>query len=107
MRTIASKTGLVLAAAALLATTACGGGGGRPSTNEIQKAIEKGNSALGSDVKVPKDTAHCVAKAFHDSKLSDGALRALVKGDKDYKASSADQKAVDSLGSDVGKCATS
>lgn len=103
------KLAAALAGSALLLTTACGGGGGgRPSTDDIQKAISNGsNSVFGSAMaSVPKDALGCIAKALHDSKLSDSALRAIVDGKKDYDPSSSDKTAVTGLTSDIMKCAS-
>ncbi|WP_028644164.1 hypothetical protein [Nocardioides sp. URHA0020] len=90
------------AALVLTVATGCGGdGGGRPSVDEIADGIQGG--ALGSDVS--DKVATCVAKAFHDSDLSDDALQAIVDNDKDYKGSKEDTKALSSVSSEsVTKC---
>ena len=50
--------------------------------------------------------ANCVAKAFHDSDLSDDALQAIADSDEDYKPSKDDAKALTTVSSDsVTKCA--
>ncbi len=103
------KLAAAFAGSALLLTAACGGGGGgRPSTADLQKALSKGtDSVFGSAMSsVPKDAMNCIAKALHDSKLSDSALRAIVDNKKDYKGSKADTTALEGLQSDVMKCAT-
>lgn len=110
---IARKLGIVLAAVALAATAACGGssgggGGGRPSASDISKSLDggKGSFILGSAASsLNKSAVDCIAKAIEDSKLSDSAIRALVKGDKGYKGSSSDTKALSGLTTDIGKCA--
>ena len=99
-----------LAAAALVLTfaTGCGGddGGGRPSVDEISDGVQDTmGDTLGDDV--PKSTIDCIAKAFHDSDVSDEALRALADGDKDYDASDKDEKALQEVGTeDMAKCMT-
>lgn len=105
------KLGAVVVAV-LIATTlvGCGGGGGgRPSTATITSKIEDSSSALGSELntgstKISSKMATCIAKVPHDSNLSDGALRALVKGDKGYKASSQDEKAIKTLTPKFADC---
>jgi hypothetical protein len=106
------KLGIVLAAAGLVATAACGssggGGGGRPSTSDITNSLDggKGSFILGSAASsLNKDAITCIAKAIENSKLSDGAVRALVKGDTGYKGGSSDTKALTGLSTDIGKCA--
>jgi hypothetical protein len=100
-----------LTAAGLLSAAACGGGGGgggggRPSTSEIAKALGDGdNSLLGSTGdNLGKSAENCIAKALHDSKISDAGLRALVRKDKNYKPSSGDSKAAASAADDMAKC---
>ncbi|WP_310963646.1 hypothetical protein [Nocardioides terrisoli] len=111
MGTTRARLGAAVAAAALLTTAACGGGSGssRPSTADLSKSIRStgDNSVLGSQAsQLTKAAADCIAKALHDSKISDTALRAIVKGNKDYKASSADQKAATAVLPQLEKCAT-
>ncbi len=76
--------------------TGCGGSDGgsdRPSVDDIAGGIQDNMGAeLGGDVS--DELANCIAKAFHESDLSDGALQAIVDGDKDYKASDEDQDAL-------------
>jgi hypothetical protein len=103
------RFGAALAGCALLLTAACGGGGGgRPSTAQLEKALSKGtDSVFGSALSsVPSSAMDCIAKALHDSKLSDGALRAIVDNKKDYKGSKADTAALEGLQTDVMKCAS-
>ena len=90
---------------AALALSACGGGGGgRPSTDEVSKALTSKNSVFGSTI--PKKSADCVAKALVDSKLSDKTVRAIADGNKDYKGTDADKKALSGLTTEFGKCVT-
>ena len=52
-------------------------------------------------------TADCVAKAFHESDLSDDALNAMVDKDEDYEASDADEKALTEISTEtVAECMT-
>lgn len=103
------KLAVALAGSVLMLTAACGGGGGgRPSVSDLEKALsDQSNGVFGSEVSSLSDKARdCIAKALHDSKVSDAALQAIVDGDKDYKASSADKSAASDLESDIAKCAT-
>ena len=52
------------------------------------------------------DAIDCIAKALHDSDLSDDALQALVDGDEDYKGDKDDSEAMLDAVSDFQKCAT-
>ena len=104
------KLAAAFAGSALLLTAACGGGGGgRPSTADLEKAISGGSdSVFGSSFSnVPKKGLDCIAKALHDSKLSDAALKAIVDKKKDYKPSKTDTSALTSVQSELMKCATS
>ncbi len=91
--------------ATLAMTSACGGGGDdRPTKAEIKKAITSKDSVFGTTI--PESAADCVAGVLEDSKLSDKTLNAIAKGDKDYKGSDADKKALTGLTSEFGKCVT-
>ena len=96
------------AAAALVLTfaTGCGGdGGGRPSVDEVADGIQDGmGESFGGDL--TDEMATCIAKAFHESDVSDDALQAIADGDKDYDASEDDTKALSSVSTEsVTKCA--
>jgi hypothetical protein len=102
------KIGLVVASAALLLTSACGGGG-RPSVDDVSKSLTDGKA--GGLMNLPSGTltdkvADCLAKAIVDSDLSDDAVNALVDGDKDYKGGKDDTKAMTSVATKLGECAT-
>ena len=78
----------------LAVLTACGGGG-RPSEDDIAKALKDKDNPAGRGVR--RDPAgrattiiDCIAKALHDSDLSDDALQAIVDGDEDFKGSKGD-----------------
>jgi hypothetical protein len=95
-----------LVVAALALTGACGGGDGgegRPSKSEVSKSITAKDSIFGTAI--PQAAADCVAGVLVDSDLSDGTLNAIVKGDKDYKGSKGDNKALAGLTTKMGKCA--
>jgi hypothetical protein len=98
---------VVLSAVCAIALSACGGGGGgRPSTDEIADAL-KSNDEFSSIVGAgdnSDETVDCVAKAFHDSDLSDDALNALVDGDDDFDGDDADKKAVEGMTEDLTAC---
>ena len=91
----------------LAVLTACGGGGGRPSEGDIAKALKDSDnpaSALASGA--ADDQIDCIAKALHDSDLSDDALQAIVDGDEDYKGDKDDDEALTGMAADVAKCIT-
>jgi hypothetical protein len=88
----------------LAVLTACGGGG-RPSEDDISKAL-KDNSSFGDLSGAGDEAIDCIAKALHDSDLSDEALQAIVDGDEDYKGSSDDTKAATAMADDMAKCIT-
>ena len=98
---------LAVATAVLaLALSACGGGG-RPSTEDIAKALKDGDTDISATAEgLDDDTADCVAKAFHDSDLSDDALQALVDGDDDYEGDEDDAKAAEGMSDELQKCVT-
>jgi hypothetical protein len=94
----------------LAVLTACGGGG-RPSTEDIAKALKDKDNAAGQAFGasgVDDKTIDCIAKAFHDSDLSDDALQAIVDGDDDFKGDKDDEKVLDDpdFAADVAKCVT-
>ncbi|QIG43147.1 hypothetical protein G5V58_10585 [Nocardioides anomalus] len=97
----------------LFALSACGGGGGgRPSQDDIAKALKDSDNPAGSVFQsggTSDDVIDCIAKALHDSDLSDDALQALVDGDKDFDGSKKDQEVISSgdLTDEIGKCVTS
>jgi hypothetical protein len=102
------KFGAALAISVLFTTAACGGGGGdRPSSGDISKALKgKSGSIIGLPSSVNDKAIDCIADAIESSKLSDKTVRALVKGDKNYKGSSSDEKALSGLTSKIGSCVT-
>lgn len=98
------KLGAALAAAVVL-LAGCGGGGGRPSVDEISSLLTEGGEIGGEEISFPEAQADCIAKAFHDSDLSDEALNAMVEKDEDYEPSDADTKAMTSVaGGDMVAC---
>ena len=98
--------GAALAVGVLVATSACSGGS-RPSQGDVSSALQKGgdNSVLGgSGAKVSKKAADCIAKVLVESKISDRALKAIIDGKKDYKASKQDQTAAVAVSSKIVQC---
>lgn len=95
------KLAIALAASVVLA--GCGGGGGddRPSVDEISNVLTEGGEIGGDDVSIPEEQADCVAKAFHESELSDDALNAMVDKDEDYEASEADEKVLSDISTGI------
>ena len=98
-------SGVATAALVLTFATGCGGGGGRPSVDEVADGIQDNmGESLGGDVS--DKMAKCIAKAFHDSDISDDALQAIADGDEDYDPSKEDEKALTSVSTkSVSKCA--
>ncbi|UUZ61390.1 hypothetical protein [Nocardioides sp. B-3] len=100
------KLGIALAATVVL-LAGCGGGDGRPSVDEISTVLSEGGEIGGEDFSIPEEQADCVAKAFHESDLSDDALNAMVDKDEDYEASDADEKALTDISTEtVAACMT-
>jgi hypothetical protein len=97
----------IVALFALLAVlTACGGGGGRPSEDDIADAMKK-NDQFGQLTNGASDEViDCLAKALHDSDLSDDALQAIVDGDEDYDEKKDDTEALADASADFAKCVT-
>jgi hypothetical protein len=70
----------------------------RPSIGEIAAALRKeGASLVGSGLTMTPNVTQCLARAFEDSRLSDGALRAIVGHDTSYHSSSSDQAVAEQL----------
>jgi len=96
-------------AALTFALTACGGesGSSRPTTDELAKPMTSGKIADDMGVSgLPKKVITCIAQKFHDSDLSDDALRAIVNDDEDFDGKSGDEDALDKIQSDVTSCAS-
>ncbi len=101
------RFGAVLATGVLLAVAGCGGGSSdRPSADEVSAALQKtGEGAiLPTTTKIDEKQADCIAKLLVGSKLSDRALKALVKGDKTYSPSKADTSAAAAISSKLVSC---
>ena len=93
----------------LAVLTACGGGGGRPSEDEIADALKDKDNPAGQAFTAggaSDDIIDCIAKALHDSDLSDDALQAIVDGDEDYEGSGEDEDAITGMSDDLAKCIT-
>lgn len=95
------KLGIALAATVVLLAGCGGGGGGRPSVDEISTVLSEGGDIGGENFAIPEEQADCVAKAFHESDLSDDALNAMVDKDEDYEPSDADEKALTEISTDT------
>lgn len=108
MSTRLTRTAGSAAAVALLLLTGACGGGGRPAAADISKTLQKGvSSSSGSTVKLTETQADCAAKVFLSSSLSDEALRAIADGEKAYKSTAEDNKALSSVRPQLAKCSTS
>jgi hypothetical protein len=91
----------------LAVLTACGGGGDRPSQDDIAKSLKDSDNPVSAMATgASDDQIDCIAKALHDSDLSDDALQALVDGDEDYKGDKDDEEALTGMADDFGKCIT-
>ncbi len=104
------RFGAVVAISTVLLASGCGSSS-RPSADDISSALRKGqDSVLGSaSASLTKKEADCVGKVFVDSKLSDSALKAVVAGNKAYKAykpSKADTAAINALAAKIYACLT-
>lgn len=92
---------VAFAVAALSLTSACGGAE-RPTEKQIEKALTAGDAVIP----VPEQFASCFAKVLVDSKLSNETLQAIVKQDKDYEGTKAEEKELTKIGQDAAtKCA--
>ena len=89
----------------LAVLTACGGGG-RPSEDEIADALKDNNSFGDLTNGASDEIIDCIAKALHESDLSDDALRALVDGDEDFTGDKDDTEAIADIQDDLTKCIT-
>jgi hypothetical protein len=97
---------LIALATLMVVLTACGGGG-RPSEDDIAAALKDKDNPVSAMATGANDEAiDCIAKALHDSDLSDDALQALVDGDEDFEGDKDDDEALTGLVEDFGKCIT-
>ncbi len=92
----------------LAVLTACGGGGGggRPSQDEIADAMKENAEFSSLTEGAGDEVIDCLAKALHDSDLSDDALQAIVDGDEDYDEENEDTEALADAQADFAKCIT-
>jgi hypothetical protein len=100
---------VALSAVLVLALSACGGGdgGGRPSQEDIAGALNDESGPFASVASAASDSMiDCMAKAIHDSDLSDESLQALVDGDEDFDGTDEDRDAAQAVASDMTACAT-
>ena len=98
----------IVALCTLLAVLTACGGGGRPSEDEIATALKDKGNPIGASIpsSAADDAIDCMAKALHDSDLSDDALQAIIDGDNDYNADKDDAEAMAGLTDEMMKCAT-
>ena len=98
----------IVATFTLLAVlTACGGGGGgRPSEDDIADAMRDNAEFSQLTEGAGDEVIDCLAKALHDSDLSDDALQAIVDGDEDYDEENEDAEALADAQADFAKCIT-
>jgi hypothetical protein len=90
----------------LAVLTACGGGGGgRPSEDDLAKALKDSDNPVSAMATgASDDQIDCIAKALHDSDLSDDALQAFVDGDEDFEGNKDDEEALTGMADEFGKC---
>lgn len=81
---------VVLASILLLAGCS---GDGRPSVDDLTSGITDQFEGTDTDPGV----IACMAETFHDSDLSDEALRAIADQDEDYEPDADDQATIDDL----------
>jgi hypothetical protein len=95
----------LLLAVAAGALSGCGSDDpGRPSVEDISSGL----TSEFADTDTSAELISCVAKALHDSDLSDDALRAVSEQDEDFEASKGDQAAIAEVSASAGKrCADS
>jgi len=91
----------------LAVLTACGGsGGGRPSEGDIADAMKENEEFSQLTEGAGDEIVDCIAKALHDSDLSDEALQAIVDGDENYDEEKEDAEALADAQADFAKCIT-
>jgi hypothetical protein len=78
----------------------------RPTVTAVSRALTEGKNSLLGPVadQIDDETARCIAQALVDSDLTDQALKALVAGDKSYKPSPEDEKALDPVSTQMVQC---
>jgi|EndMetStandDraft_8_1072994.scaffolds.fasta_scaffold343940_2 hypothetical protein len=82
-----------VAALTMFTLSGCSGEGeGRPSVDDLSDALSRNDSLFGPSM--PGGAVECVAKLFHDSDLSDNALRAILDEDADYDETDEDSDAL-------------
>jgi hypothetical protein len=92
---------------ALAATLTGCGLGSRPSEDELADALRDPTNARNvSGLTTDDATIHCLAKALHDSDVSDEGLQAIVDNDADYEGNPDDADAVADLVPLLAACAT-
>ena len=81
--------------------------GGRPSEDELAEALrDPTNFITVSGVTTDEATIDCLAKALHDSDVSDEGLQAIVENDKTYGGNPDDMEAVAELLPAMAACVT-
>src|SRR5690349_7540889 len=93
-----------------LLLAACGGGG-RPSADELSKALNDHSNKVAAEFTsafsdASAGTVDCIAQVLHDSKVSDGSLKAVVDGDEGYKGTRKDSHALQAATVGMAKCLT-
>lgn len=97
------KAPAAIAALVLVGTTACGAGG-RPSQDELADVFKEGTEDVAGMGRITEESAECMARAFHDSEVSDETLRAIVEKDEDYEPSADDEKALEKTVPEMLRC---
>lgn len=104
------RAGLVsLPLALVLGLAACGGSGGsgsggggqsaKPSVSDLINALESESTS-----KLTPAAAKCLATTMENSSLSNAALEAVIKNDKNYTPDAADKKTITAIEGKLTAC---
>jgi hypothetical protein len=94
----------ILWVALVVTLTGCGLWG-RPSEDELADALRDPTNPISvAGITTDEATIDCLAKALHDSDVSDESLQAIVDGDPDYLGNPDDADAVPELQVAMAAC---
>jgi ribosomal protein L12E/L44/L45/RPP1/RPP2 len=90
---------------ALVATLTGCGLGGRPSEDELADALRDPTNVISvAGITTDEATIDCLAKALHDSDVSDESLQAIVDDDPSYAGNADDADALPGLQAAMATC---
>lgn len=95
-RTRSSRTAIAVALSTLVVLAGCSGEG-RPSVDDV----EGGLTVQLEDTTTEPEVLGCLAGLFHDSELSDEALRAIADQDDGFEADAEDAAVLAELSADA------